>query len=328
MSVAFCVMSHGSSRQPLRLIRRIQADDPEALVLHHHDPRYGGFPLMDVDSSRIHTVPGRPLYWGGPELVELEIEMLRGAFQLGCSYAVLLSGQDYPLRHLGRLEAELHSYDVWASAEPATDHSGGCTWPEGARRYQNQWCRLTTGSTPRWLRAIDRAARTAGILTTSRASADNQPRFSTFSQRGQLWWGHRSPGPGLPLYWGSQWMSLSRPAMQSLFNAPREVAAYFRRVPIADEAFVHTVLFNDRRLSFASDNRRYIKWNQDSSHGSPEVLTSTDLPQLRTSPAHFARKFDEQVDASVLDTLDLWARTGHEPIPPLRPENPAAGARV
>ncbi len=29
-----------------------------------------------------------------------------------------------------------------------------------------------------------------------------------------------------------------------------------------------------------------------------------DLPMLMTSGAHFARKFDEPVDASVLDELD------------------------
>jgi hypothetical protein len=33
-------------------------------------------------------------------------------------------------------------------------------------------------------------------------------------------------------------------------------------------------------------------------------LTMADLPKLVTSRAHFARKFDEAVDATILDELD------------------------
>ena len=54
------------------------------------------------------------------------------------------------------------------------------------------------------------------------------------------------------------------------------------------------------------DNRRLIKWVSNS--GNPRVLTSADLPELLSSPAFFARKFDETVDAEVLDRLEARLR--------------------
>ena len=60
---------------------------------------------------------------------------------------VMLSGQDYPLRHLGGLEAELSCYDVWADVNPLFAADGSCNWPEGRRRYSYRW--LHSDSPPR-----------------------------------------------------------------------------------------------------------------------------------------------------------------------------------
>jgi hypothetical protein len=72
-------------------------------------------------------------------------------------------------------------------------------------------------------------------------------------------------------------------------------------VPIADEACFHTILGNAPGLSFAPGNGRFIRWQ---GNDSPDILCAADLPALFGSGAHFARKFDEVVDATVLDRLD------------------------
>lgn len=48
------------------------------------------------------------------------------------------------------------------------------------------------------------------------------------------------------------------------------------------------------------DNRREMSWT-GGSH--PETLTMRHLEQLAGSDAHFARKFDDEVDAEILQTL-------------------------
>ena len=61
------------------------------------------------------------MHWGGFDQVQLSIDMMRIATeQLHCSYVVMLSGQDYPLCHVGGLEGELAHFDVWAEIRPVT----------------------------------------------------------------------------------------------------------------------------------------------------------------------------------------------------------------
>jgi hypothetical protein len=238
--------------------------------------------------------------------------MLESALSLGYNYAVLLSGQDYPLRNAAKLEDELSHYDVWASVRPEMNDEGDCTSLENRRRYGSQWLRLTKSLPPKWLRGIDRAARDLRIIRISNKEEWPGPLLTTYYQRDQLWWGLRSKGPGVPLYWGSMWMSLSRAAMDVVVSAPRSLISYFSRVPIPDEVCLQTILYNTKGLTFAGHDRRYIRWDDrqvwtgrsDSTAGSPDILMSKDLEALLASGADFGRKFDDHVDSSVLDRLD------------------------
>ena len=107
----------------------------------------------------------------------------------------------------------------------------------------------------------------------------------------------------MPVYYGSTWMSLSARAVEVISSCPHHVSSFFQRVPIPDEACFHTVLRNTTGLSFAPDYARYIRWTEGQPH--PEVLTVSDLDGMVASGAHFGRKFDDAVDASVLDRLDV-----------------------
>jgi hypothetical protein len=68
------------------------------------------------------------------------------------------------------------------------------------------------------------------------------------------------------------------------------------------ESFFHTVLLNTPDLSASLDNRRYIVWARDAAH--PKLLQLEDLDGMLASGQHFARKFDLEVDSTVLDELD------------------------
>jgi hypothetical protein len=240
------------------------------------------------------------LHWGTFELVELFTEMMRTAVgPLGCSYVVLLSGQDYPVRSVLDLDSALAKFDVWAEVKPLL-YEGAWTWPEAVRRYSYRWWHTTSPGLP--LRKLDRLATVMGIKWSSR-----QPplrRLVHFWQGDQLWWGWRDrTGPGVPIYAGSSWMSLSRPAVAAILAAPRRVTSFFRHVPIPDEACFQTILCNAPGLRFAPGNGRFIRWGQAVKEH-PDILTVDDLAAIVASGAHFARKFDADIDSEVLDLLD------------------------
>ena len=51
-----------------------------------------------------------------------------------------------------------------------------------------------------------------------------------------------------------------------------------------------------------NNNLRYIDWSCGGF--SPKILASTDFTALRASPKLWARRFDIEVDAAILDKLD------------------------
>ena len=68
---------------------------------------------------------------------------------------------------------------------------------------------------------------------------------------------------------------------------------------VPDEIFFQTLVLNSpHRDSVVDANLRYIDWP------GPRVLRADDLDALLGSGMLFARKFDETVDAEILDLLD------------------------
>ncbi len=298
MTVAYCVVAHQRPAQTRRLIGRLLADDPACLVVLHYDQRYEPLDLSRVALPRVRLMRERPVYWGGPQMVDLLVEMLELALAERCTYGSVLSGQDYPVRSLGGLEAVLSQYDVWAEMQRIFAEDSSSTAVEARGRYSYRWWHLDTP--PRWLRGVDRGV--AKMLGDPSYLAQPPPRLVRLRQRQQIWWGLKTKGPGVPIYKGSVWMDLSARAMEAVCSGSDKLRSFFRHVPCADEACLQTVLGNTTGLTFAPDNGRYIRWMPGAE--SPDILTLGDLNDIRSSGAHFARKFDERVDASVLDHLD------------------------
>jgi Core-2/I-Branching enzyme len=298
--VIYCVAAHCRPGQTRRLIRRLLTDDPSCKVVLHYDQRHEPLDLREVADPRTTIVPKRPVPWGTFAMVQLFMDMMRTAVEdPGCSYVVLLSGQDYPLRSTRELGPELARFDVWAQAKALFGEGGAVSWPEGLRRYSYRWRHLANPG--RLIRGLDRLiAKVPGVQLPS--TPPPLPRLVHLRQRDQVWWGLRDrTGPGIPIYVGSSWMSLSRRAVLAVLSAPSEVLSFFRHVPCPDEACFQTILWNAEDLTFAPSHARFIRWDNKEN---PEILTTRDFGAMVQSGDHFARKFDDQVDAEVLDLLD------------------------
>jgi hypothetical protein len=303
MTVAYCVNAHSRPSQCLRLLRRLLDDDPDCRVLLHYDKKGGPLDIGGLAGPRVQIVRSRPVYWGSTQLVDLFREMFRIALDQGCSYGVMLTGQDYPLRNLAGLGSQLCAYDVWGSLDPLFAGDGSCNWEEGRRRYTYWWWHADDPS--KLLKGADRLAATLLRVPVSRRESP-LPGLVHYHQNGQLWWGARARRLGVPIYTGRVWMGLSPRAMEVVCSAPRQVLSFFHHVPCAAEAFFHTVLGNADGLRVAPRDPWFVRHPAEASH--PDVLTSNDLDAMMASGAIFARKFDESIDSSVLDRLDVLSR--------------------
>jgi hypothetical protein len=300
MSCCYLVQSHGDPAQVLRLVRTIKRCSSGAQVLVVHDGRsaeldprpFRELPDVAVIVRRDRVERGEwsvlsPLLAGLRELI---------GNNWSFDWLVYLSGQDYPVRPLADFEAEL----------AATRHHGFLSWwdvlgPEspwrprqGRTRYYAQYRRL-----PEWTLGPLKAARFLGKVSPLRFHLHYGPFVG--------WEPRRNPFQGsVRCYGGWQWWTLSRPAVEHLWQAVSEngpLVRWFRRAMAPCEALVPTVLVNSGRFDLCPDNRRYTDF-AGSADGRPRTLTRDDLPRFAAGRWDFARKFEMARDPELLDRID------------------------
>ena len=266
--VAYLVLSYTHPELVRRLVARLQT----GLVAVHHDDRRSK--LGEIDALRI---PPTPIEWGHGSQLAAILRCLRALREHKWDWLVLLSGQDYPVRPVKQIEAELLAapFDAFIRFKPVPPRRmrrGGVD--EFARRYTYRW-----RPGPTALAKLDPLVQVRALPCG---------RYVGFPAR-----------PPLPVFHGSDWFSLSRRAVDTVLSAPPAIVDHFLHTVIPTEAFVHTVLANSE-LRLANDHRRYAVFDPPTAP-SPRVFGLDDVDAVLASGADFARKFDDQ---RVLDAID------------------------
>lgn len=275
--IAYLILAHRAPWQLKRLVNRLRG--PNVHIVLHIDANTSGpeWELLsrELDSPDITFVPRVACQWGDFTLVDATLNCINALCNLdaGVDFAVLLSGQDYPIkpqsfvsRFLGsrREECLMFSY---AFPFPYWVHGG--------------YHRLPTWRVP--------------FLGKARRICPPQ----------LVGYRHKK----LPLdyhpYGGSQWWCLPGNAVryiQEFVQAHPEFIDYYRQAVIPDEMFFHTILGNSPfKVESGENNVTYMKWNGGPN---PAVLTARDLDQTKDSQYLFARKFDMDTDPEILDWID------------------------
>ncbi|MFF2446720.1 beta-1,6-N-acetylglucosaminyltransferase [Neobacillus sp. NPDC058068] len=108
------------------------------------------------------------------------------------------------------------------------------------------------------------------------------------------------------LYKGSQWFTVPYDAAKYIIQFLDEnewFYNYFEHSLVPDQWFFHTLIMNSQYKTAVMDNNLlFLKWGETlSSQNSPQDLTSEDIPLIEESNGYFARKFDENIDDSVIN---------------------------
>lgn len=273
MRIAYVIAAHRRLDQLERLLRRLAG--PETSFVVHVDRRAGREPYEELlrrtaDLDDVHYLDRHLGYWGGFGVVRAALKAIRYLVEerVPFEYAVLLSGQDYPLRPPEAIRASLAG-------------SGGASFV--AYHSLPFW-----GWGPRG--GLDRV--------------EDLHLIGRFVLHLRLPWRRRVPG-GLVPFGGSRTWLLTRDAIEyvdAYVRSHPDYVRFFEHVLSPSELFFQTLLLNSEFAdSIVNDHRLYLEWRGGAN---PATLTSADLPQLLASDCLFARKFDVGVDAAVLDELD------------------------
>jgi hypothetical protein len=283
--IAYLLLVHTSPRQVARLIEALNG--PDVIFFVHVDRKVdtGQFRYMVRHYKNVKFVwPRLSIEWGGWNMVEAELTMVRWALRFGATHLSLLSGMDYPAWSNTRLREILLNTD-----KSYMEHFRipSAFWDRGAvNRVRQYW--LCDDPFPirnrLWRKTVGRVWR--GVWNRVIR------KYSNLALKVGFELGiHRKPPNGLIPYVGSQWWSLSRGAAQYVVDYAAEhpeVIRFYRHCHVPDEGFFQTVLMNSPlRDTIEETNLRYVEW--DGSFN-PRVLELSDLEAIVRSGNAFARK--------------------------------------
>ncbi len=279
MKVIFFILMHKNPQQTLRLIQRLESSDSMFVV--HVDRRaqraiYHPIEELATNCDRVYTAKRVPCYWGGFGIVAATLECVRTALRLNATfdYALLLSGQDYPIK-------PLRSIFAFLTAQP------GKQFIETFRLDRpNRWSTHTDAG-----EAMNRISWYTLAVRSRRIHIPVRRQFPS----------------GLTPYGGSQWWCLSRECLAYIdeyLSRNPQILRFFRNVYIPDESFFQTIISNSRfEHDVVSDDLHYSDWTTPP-YPWPRILDASDFDSLRSSDKLFARKFDIARDESILDLVD------------------------
>lgn len=214
--------------------------------------------------------------WGSFSQVKALLHSLTQIQQLpqAFDFVHFISGQDFPIKPVASFVNYLYAHKGFSFVHHKRIPE---EWPECAVRYQRYYFLESKWLNAQWAKSIFKAL--------------------TYLYKRK---------PPVPVYGGSQWVTLSGEAVNYLLSNSmqvQKVTRFLNHCNVADELFVQTVLLNSPlRAKCINDNLRFINWsNAQIQHSdSPLVLTLDNFAQIKSSPHFFARKFDITIDEQVV----------------------------
>lgn len=308
--VLYLIASHTNPEQVVRLVKTIKTGSPESQIVIHHD-----YSSSHLDStafepmSNVHILEDYvPVVWGDFSMVKMELHCINWliARSLEFDWLVFLSGQDYPIEPITQIEKSLQEteYDGFMEYFLAEDP------PEPPTEYGLRWLK-TTGRDRffyHYYKLPSPAIVKSLVFRLSRIAHQWQSLLRFVIDRNGAHIGIRCFSTpftsNFQCYAGSQWYTLSYCCIQYIHDFVQRNPAfveYYQKTIIPDESFFQTILLNEPKLKIFNDNKRYISWTPQST---PDILGVQNFNPLIASNKHFARKFNSQVDAGVLELLD------------------------
>lgn len=292
MRIAYIISVYKYPEQLARLILRLNTEGSTFFV---HVDKKSDAEIYQRAIAGLSSLPNvyflerHRSYWGGFGHVATSIKGLSEILRrrIVFDYAVLLTGQDYPIKTNAQIMAFLQS----SAGKSYLDYAELPDDGPVSRDRIDYW-HLRFGK---------------HLAFPARRGFRSRPLSLIWRLLISLFpWKRKFP-TGFHPYVGSSYWCLSRECViyvNAFIAQNRAFVNFFRYVDIPDELFFHTLILNSAwRDKIINASLTYFDWSNPAA-GLPAILGREDFEKLRRSPKLFARKFDTTKDAAVLDMID------------------------
>lgn len=283
---AFLILAHCQPKQ-IRILLSL-LDDPRNDIYIHID-RKAPFGAKALEGccvhSQVHFIEPRIcVHWGGVSIMRAELALLKAAVPGHYAFYHLLSGQDLPIKPQEEMFASFDAHpdreflNFWEFKSHTLNRVHYFTvFPEGAGFFLTNLINVTV----------------KGILMALGVRINEDVNF----------------------HMASQWFSITHPCAEYVLSKESWLEKVFRHTNTPDELFLATVIWNSpfrERLYDAtkhvqnvdihnSSNMHFIDWTRGTSVRHPWTFRKGDEQLLDSVPQFWARKFDERIDADIID---------------------------
>ncbi|PQA94071.1 glycosyl transferase [Chryseobacterium shigense] len=273
MSIAYLILVHRLPNQFKKLFTAIYESTNFYLI--HIDKKASQEIGEEIRTflknyTNVHILDSENVIWGGYSMVQAELDGMQYLLNMHAKwdYFINLSGQDYPLKSQ-KIIKEFLSKNNGKSYIKIADQKK--SRPETMNRIENYFEELED-------------------------KISDKTHKRTFMK-------------DVVPYIGGQWMILTRDCCEFITNSTevKKFEEYYLNTLIADESFFQTVLMNTTFTgTLVDDDKRAIIWIPDGDIKlRPKTFTKTDLDFLQKGNHLFARKFDDNVDHSIIDSIQV-----------------------
>ncbi|MEH2181704.1 beta-1,6-N-acetylglucosaminyltransferase [Nostoc sp.] len=293
-AIGFILLTHNKPLQTYRLINKLNSMFNYPLIVCHHDFSKSDLSVNSLSKNVLLVRPHIETKWADFSVEEATVKAIKVMYENpeAPDWFVYLSGADYPIKTARQILDELtsNSYDAYVEHEQITyEKYKSDAIPPDMSWLKNSYQRYCTKSFSfhsliKYFAQMNIEIRLEHPLLTK--------LFLPFSKK-------------FACFSGSQWFSANRKAAEHIidFHGQRNaVTLHYSQARYTEEAYIQTILGNSPHLKLKNDCRRYVDWSTGGPH--PKILLTEDLPNLLASSAHFARKFDIDIDSNILDELD------------------------
>ena len=292
MRVAHLVITYTNPLQTERMIRHMQHPDFDFYI--HVDKKLDIAPhLFLATIPNVYLIHDRVnVVWAGYKTVEATIRSVKEIFGTGRNYEYihLMSGQDYPIK----TAAYIHDFFVANKGKEFLQFEHFDQWADEAYPRIREY-HLTNYNFP--------------------------GRYYFQWMMNKLLPVRKSPLP-MEYYGSSMFWALTSNCLRYIVDLLDKNARFRRFMQFtwgSDEFIFQTLVLNSSfKANVVNDNLLFLDRDKGAPH--PNILTHSHLESLIDSEKLFARKFDLEKDARVLDSIDQYLG-GYSPEPATQPAN-------
>lgn len=285
IKIAFILRCHKNSMQINKLTKKLtEAENTEVFI--HLDKKSLNLSSEIIINERIHLLlPANAVdvVWGGYSQCRATLNLIKAVIDADKNYdfVVLLSGQDYPIKSIGRFVEYMSSHKDEIFMEFV---------PQNAPNYGGYDARNDIFY-PNFLTGRTKPVRIARKTYSTVLSALHIHRKRIFPK----------------LYYGSSWWAIPGECAEEIYNYcsnDGNVEKYFSHSMCSDECLFQTLamkLFPDRKY-----NRKLTFTDWSTNQNSPKTLSVSDLDKVVSADCkyYFARKIDEEQEPNILSLID------------------------